>query len=121
MVKRNTRKFRKNKHRNTRKQKGGDVTMITPFLAIVAVCAAVSSSKGLDLDAIAKEGSALGGNLASGVKAQYKNAAAKAKEAGDKATAQMKKQQADIQHQANKAKDKVNAAGAQAAAAAKGG
>ena len=106
MVKRKTRKFRKNSNRNTRKQKGGDLTMITPFLAIVAVCAAVSSTKGLDLNAISKEG----GNLASGVKTQFNNAAAKAKAVGVKTTDEMKKQQAKIQHEMNKTKDNINTA-----------
>ena len=47
MVKRKTRKFRKTNIRKTRKQKGGDIGVIAPFLAVVAVCAAASSSRGI--------------------------------------------------------------------------
>ena len=89
--------------------------MITPFLAVVAVCAAVSSTQGIDMNAIAKEG----GQLASGVKTQFNKASAKAKAASAKATTEMKKQQATLQHEAKKAQDKVNTAGAKAADAAK--
>ena len=64
MVKRKTRKFRNTNIRKTRKQKGGDIGVIVPFLAVVAVCAAASSARGLSGSAFKGE---IGSNLSKGL------------------------------------------------------
>ena len=97
MVKQKTRRFRKKSNRKTKSQRGGDLGVISPFLAIIAVCAAVSTSNGLDMSAMQGEF----GNVANNVKNEYNKAQEKMKEQGKKLAEQAKAQQAKLQPEAN--------------------